>query len=85
MKLQNGCGEKFNLKAVDTMNVDDIICFLEIYSNCANANIECNECPLYKKSCLKLEGKIIDRSIEFLREINNDEHIKQKNVESMGN
>lgn len=74
MKLQNGCGEKFNLKAVNSMNVDDIVYFLQIYSNCANASVECDECPLYRKSCLKLESKILNKSIELLRGLNEGEY-----------
>ncbi len=76
MKLQNGCGESLNLKAIDNMEVDSIIYFLETYSDCANSHIECKECPLNKKPCLKLQGKIIDRSIELLKELSNGENVK---------
>ena len=84
MKLQNGCGKKFNLKAVNRMNVDDIIYFLQIYSNCANASVECEECPLYRKSCLKLESKVLNRSIELLRGLSEGEYVEQENTEFVG-
>ena len=77
MKLQNGCGENINLKPVYNMSVEDIVHFLKIYSNCANGSVECEECPLHRKSCLKLESKILNKSIELLQESNEGECVER--------
>lgn len=76
MKLQDGCGKNLNLQAVNKMGVDSIIYFLKIYSDCTNAIIDCEECPLKKVSCLRLQNKVLSRSINLLKELDYGECVK---------